>query len=284
MLRSLFARVAAFKDYSLVYEERSDGLYCFVRTWDDANLQDVCVRVESLGQQVPNAELSCLSRVVDSLSSCQWQLAIQGGSPTLHRVLSDNRVDGRRFIFCREFTEEVFLKCYREADHEIFGMLEMTSMVDFLMLRLRGALHEPWMEDVVELRRCVIAGRVAFAELCGVVSDLFSVWESVREYVRYTGPVELQTQPERVSFFVFLDCVGEVLVLGCRLCELGWAFRGFCNVSCVQLCDLVCSCCRCVESTGLCSQRILMSCAWVCFVIFWSCVSFFGRVCWCSLP
>ena len=70
LLRSLFARVAAFKDYSLEYEERSDGLYCFVRTWDDANLQDVCVRVESLGQQVPNAELSCMSRAVDSLSSC----------------------------------------------------------------------------------------------------------------------------------------------------------------------------------------------------------------------
>ena len=91
-------------------------------------------------------------------------------------------------------------------------------MVDFLMLRLRGALHEPWMEDVVDLRRCVIAGQVAFAELCGVVSDLISVWESVREYVRYTGTVELQTQPERVSFFVFLGCVGEVLILGCRLC------------------------------------------------------------------
>ena len=202
MLRSLFARVTAFKDYSLVYEERVDGLYCFVRTWDDTNLQEVCVRVEPLGQRVPIAELSCMSRVVDSLVSCRWPVAIQGGSPTLHRVLNDNRVDGRRFIVCREFTEDVFLQSYREAHHEIFGMLEMTSMVDFLMLRLRGALQEPWMEDVVDLRRCVVAGRVAFAELCGVVTNLISIWESVREYVRYTGPVELQTQPERVSSFI----------------------------------------------------------------------------------
>ena len=93
-----------------MYEERVDGLYCFVRTWDDTNLQEVCVRVEPLGQRVPNAELSCMSRVVDSLVSCRWPVAIQGGSPTLHRVLSDNRVDGRRFIVCREFTEDVFLQ------------------------------------------------------------------------------------------------------------------------------------------------------------------------------
>ena len=99
-------------------------------------------------------------------------------------------------------------------------------MVDFLMLRLRGALQEPWMKDVVDLRRCVIAGQGVFPELCGVVSDLISVWESVRDYVRYTGPVEMQTQPERVSSFVFLGCVSEVLMLGCRLCVFR-AFREF---------------------------------------------------------
>ena len=54
------------------------------------------------------------------------------------------------------------------------------------------------MEDVVTLRRCVIAGQASFYELCGVVSGLISVWESVREYVRYTGPPQLQTRPERV--------------------------------------------------------------------------------------
>ena len=185
VLRSLFARVAASKEYSIFYVQRDDSLYCFVRTWDDVCLQDVCVRVEAIGQQVPYAELSCMSRIVDSLASCQWPLAIKSGSPSLQRVLNDNRVDGRRFIVCREFTKEVFLQCYREAHQEVFRMLEMTSTVDFLMLRLRGALQEPWMEDVVELRRSVIAGRVPFADLCGVVADLISVWNSVSRCRRF---------------------------------------------------------------------------------------------------
>ena len=52
-------------------------------------------------------------------------------------------------------------------------------MVDFLMLRLRGALQEPWMEDLPELRRCVIAGKVSFDELRGVVSELVSNFNSI---------------------------------------------------------------------------------------------------------
>ena len=89
-------------------------------------------------------------------------------------------------------------------------MLEMTSMIDFLMLRLRGALQKPWMEDVVNLRRCVFAGGASFTELCGYVSDLISVLESVREYVHYTGPPHLQTRPEMVCTLVFSWC-GSVI-------------------------------------------------------------------------
>ena len=90
------------------------------------------------------------------------------------------------------------LHCYRVDHQELFGMLEVTTMVDFLMLRLRGALQEPWIEETADLRRCVVAGKVSFLELRGVVSDLLGVWESVREYVRYTGPRHVKTSFDKV--------------------------------------------------------------------------------------
>ena len=49
-------------------------------------------------------------------------------------------------------------------------------MVDYLMLRLRGAQQEPWLEDVCNLRRCVVAGRVKFSELRGVVIDVTNLF------------------------------------------------------------------------------------------------------------
>ena len=139
-------------------------------------------------------------------SACvfMFPLCCQGGRPTLLRVLGDNRVDGRHFVFCQTFSEEVFLHCYREAHQDVFGMLEVTSMVDFLMIRLRGALQEPWMSDVPTLRRFFIAGQVLFADLRGVVTEFIPIWTTIREYVRFTGPQHFKSSIDRVGFIVFV--------------------------------------------------------------------------------
>ena len=161
----------------------------------------VCVWVEPLGQHVPKAELSGLSRVVDSTTSCQLPLASHGGSPTLLRVLSDNRVDGRSFVVFREFSEDVFLHCFRLAYQEVFGGLEVTTMIDFLVLRLRGALQESWLDDLPVLRRSVIAGRVLFPDMSDVVRDLLTVWALVQNYTKDSAPRHIKTEAGRVSYF-----------------------------------------------------------------------------------
>ena len=129
-------------------------------------------------------------------------LSCQGCSPTLLRVLSDNRVDGREFLMYREFSVDVFLYCYRLAHQEVFGVLETTTMIDFLVLRLRGAIQEPWCESTPCLRRCIVAGHVDFADLRGVVVDLMAVWSRVQDFVKRTGPRHFKTVAGRVRILV----------------------------------------------------------------------------------
>ena len=83
-----------------------------------------------------------LSQSLDSVISCQLPLSIQSGSPSVLHVLNENGVDGRRFKLWQEFNVDTFLQCYRQARQDVFGMLEVTTMKDYLMLRLRGALQE----------------------------------------------------------------------------------------------------------------------------------------------
>ena len=132
------------------------------------------------GQRVPEAELAGLSRVIDSTFSCQMPLSCQGCSPILLRVLSDNRVDGRECLVYREFSVDVFLHCCQLAHQEDFDGLETTTMIDYLMLRLRGAVQESWCEGVPCLRWCIVAGRVEFSDLRGVVTDLIAVGRQSR--------------------------------------------------------------------------------------------------------
>ena len=199
VLRSLVSRISSFREYCVFFIENATTQECFVHTWDDDALFSVCIRVESAGQRVPAAKLAGLSRVMDRVPSCQLPLSCQGGSASLLRVLNDNRIDGRQFLYCRDFTDDDFLRGYCQAEQESFGKLDVISMIDFLVLRLLGALQESWMEETSALRRCVLAGHVTFADLCLVASELVANWKIVREFVRFTGPGHARCEVDKVS-------------------------------------------------------------------------------------
>ena len=179
------------------------GLKSVSSTWDDDALFSVCIRAEYAGQRVPASELAGRSRIMDSVPSCQLPLSCHGGSVSLLRVSNDNRVDGRQFPYCHELTADDFLRGYRQADQELFGGLDAVSMVDFLVLRLRGALQESWMEGAPTLRRCVLAGHVTITDMRLVVLDLAANWKIVREFVRFTGSGHARCEVEKVSFPLF---------------------------------------------------------------------------------
>ena len=134
----LIARISDFKSYSIVFIDRGGGKQCLVRTWDKHVLLEVCVDVQTAGQRVPLAELSSLSCILGSVPGGQLPLFVEGASPSLLRVLIHAREDGHQFVLSRNFNEEVFLSCYRRAHQEVLGMMEVTAIVDYLMLRLRG--------------------------------------------------------------------------------------------------------------------------------------------------
>ena len=65
-----------FKEYSVIFEESGEKQSCFVRTWEDNSLLDICANVEVLGQRVPASESS---RAVCSVESSRMSLSIRSG-------------------------------------------------------------------------------------------------------------------------------------------------------------------------------------------------------------
>ena len=108
------------------------------------------------------------SKTVLFLVSCLF--AIPGDSPSLLHVLRDIRFDGRQFVVRLVNTVDVFLQCSRQTQQNVSDLLEVTTMVDYLMLRLRISLQELWVKNSYRCR-CVIAARVVFPELRRVVVD-----------------------------------------------------------------------------------------------------------------
>ena len=112
MLQTLSARVSTFGEYSVSFDEVDGNQICVLRTWDCNAFLEFCVHAEQTGQRVHAVEFSALSRLMTITPASRLSLSIRGGSPTLLRVISDNREDGRLFASCREFIHEVFLRYF----------------------------------------------------------------------------------------------------------------------------------------------------------------------------
>ena len=214
----MLSDVKSFKEYGMQFEKSGCIERCYVLCWDGLNLKKICVGDQSLDQKMPEPELLPLARVASCLEGQQLPVSVLGASPSLIRVLNANRTDGRRFLSWQSFDEEVFLHCFRQSHQDIFGMIEVTTALEYVIHRLKGALYEDWTEDKPLLRACIREGSVAFCNLREVLGDLIELWPSIRPYIRYTGHPHFKRVADRVSTVVLLVYCGLVLFLCSLLC------------------------------------------------------------------
>ena len=129
----------------------------------------------------------------------QLPMSFRGCSPSLLRVVSDNRSDSRQFVIICEFGEETFLQCVLRAHESIFGMVEVTTIVEYVVQRLRSALYQVWTEGKPLLRKCIRQGSVSFVDMRELLTDLIDLWPTIRSFMRSTGFLEATEKADSVS-------------------------------------------------------------------------------------
>ena len=96
---------------------------------------------QALDQRMPDPEVLPLARVGNCLEVQRLPVSVLGASPSLIRVLDTNRTDDRRFLSWQSFDEEVFLQCFRQSHQDNFGMVEVTTALEYMIHRLKGSLR-----------------------------------------------------------------------------------------------------------------------------------------------
>ena len=151
--------VATFKEYCVHFEKEADIERCYVVYWEKRNLKKM-YRLSTSGSSCSQCRTQTLARFIWSSGVPLLHLCIRGCSPSLLRVLSDNRSDDRQFIVLREIGEDSLLQCVRRAHEDVFGMVKVTTIVKYVVHRLKRALYEEWTEEKPLLRKCI-------GQLCG---------------------------------------------------------------------------------------------------------------------
>ena len=60
-------------------------------------------------------------------------------------------------------------------------------MTEFVIVRLKGALHKDWMQTRPCLRKAIETGELVMPSLPDVVFDICSVWPLVTSYLKSSG-------------------------------------------------------------------------------------------------
>ena len=200
-LRLVVSSVTGVSEYALQFEKDSQVEYCFIAYWDEDKLKKISVDIQSLDEELPNAELKPVARFFFGLESRRLPMVVRGASPSLMRVLGDTRDGSRRFVVCQRFTEEVFLECFQRAHQDVFGMVEIVTLAEFIIQKMKSAVYEDWTEGKPLLRKCIRTGRVDFWELRELLTDLTELWHILRPYIRCTGLPYAKVKADRVSTF-----------------------------------------------------------------------------------
>ena len=178
-----------------------DGLeYCHIVYWEEENLKKVCVDSQPLDQKFPDAGLIPIARLLCSLEEGTLPVVIRGCSPLL---LRESCSDSRQFVVSSMFNGDSFLQCFRQAHQDVFGMMQLVTLIEYIVCRMKSALYEEWMEDKIVLRRCVLKGIVAFEDLRDLLGELTELWPSIRPYIRCTELSHDKDTAENVSLVFF---------------------------------------------------------------------------------
>ena len=99
--------------------------------------------MESLDFHLPRAEMLCLCRVVSSVADSKFPVAIVGGTLSLINCLNASLDDEITFVPYRpfSFSPVVLITSIQQAHHDVFRITDIVTVNDYLMSRLRTALH-----------------------------------------------------------------------------------------------------------------------------------------------
>ena len=229
--------------FSVSFREDCDGLRCFVHCWNAGSLHEVCVLWEPLRPGICDAEIACLSRLLAVLPDGTTPVSLRGCSSTLFNVFSDwCKADNRPVpLLMMEYSVEMFKEHVREASGPSSGSLDPFSIVEYLLLRLGKASHQPWLMGMCELRRCVQRNVVPFASLCTVLDELICNWGDVQSFLKESSvvPASRSRTPADLNQMVLSDA--QVLPRLSLLHLLVSCFQAnFQKLSAQDICDYSC--------------------------------------------
>ena len=134
-------------------------------------------------------ELANLGNFLSAVGSGVSLVSLSGGSHTLVECYKEYLESGytKTLVDYPIFDVRLLKRCLQKIASFVFGTLDLFSMTEFIVTRLKGAEHRNWMQSRQSLRMAIETGDLSLPGLLDVVSNIIGVWPLIVSYLKESG-------------------------------------------------------------------------------------------------
>ena len=139
--------------YSVEFQTVGVFHHLYLRFWHKGQLVRVYLKRTGLRQGKPAAELSLISNIIGAISTRPDIVACLGGSPKTVNLLD-------QFKFLQHGVQSPYRfdilsakNLMNKSSYSVFGRIDFFSVIQFLVISLRGCLSQDWTLTAPELKK-----------------------------------------------------------------------------------------------------------------------------------
>ena len=181
--------VRAHRQFGVEFATRGSATWVFIKTWKAGEFVRVAVAVIDRFYGDANSELAILGKILSAVGSGASLISLSWGSHTLVECYKEYLGSGytKTLVDYPIFDARLLKWCLQKAASVVFGTLDLFSMTEFIVARLKGAEHRDWMQSRQSLRRASETGDLSLPGYLDVVSNIIVVWPLIVSYLEETG-------------------------------------------------------------------------------------------------
>ena len=181
--------VRAHRQFSVEFSTHGSATWVYIRTWKAGEFVRVAVAIIDRYYGDANSELAILGKILSAVGSGASLVSLSGGSHTLLECYKEYLGSGytKTLLDYPIFNVRLLKRGLQKTASVVFGTLDLFSMTEFNVTRLKGAEHRNWMQSRQSLRMAIETGDLSLPGLLDVVSNIIGVWPLIVLYLKETG-------------------------------------------------------------------------------------------------
>ena len=160
-----------------------------VRTCERSTFRLVCGAVLNRFSASTALEATVLGKILDAAGPDTAVVSLHGGPHVLAESFASYLGSGyqTKLVEYPTFDLRLLKRCLQRIDSSVFGSLDLLSLTEFVVNRLKAAETQDWMVSRPALPKAIITNDLSMPELVNGVANIVGVWPLIVSYLKETG-------------------------------------------------------------------------------------------------